>query len=377
MNFKCSATYRSGQIKQLIYSFNKIYDETINQKELFEQTCLPLVQDLLNGKNGVLFTYGVTGSGKTYTMMGNTKEPGLLQRTLDTLFNSILNNQAKRNAFKSDRLNSFELNQEQQQQQQQKIYPLLPPKTPSRLKAQADTIKLNEGFNDRICDTNDKHVYSLYISACEIYNNYIYDLLEDKRDESKVLKEDLKGQMYIKDINEVEVKSTEEALELAYRAFKKRVVAHTDLNQESSRSHSIFTIRCLQTNLLDPNKHSIQISQLSLVDLAGCERTKRTKNTGSRLKEAGNINSSLMALRNCIEALKDNNNNKMIPYRDSKLTLLFKNYFEGYGNIKMILCINPSELEFDETIVSLTWLVLVLVFFLKIFVLFLQECFKI
>ena len=93
-----------------------------------------------------------------------------------------------------------------------------------------------------------------------------------------------------------------------------------------------------------------------MVDLAGSERTKRTKNTGNRLKEAGNINSSLMALRNCIETLRENllipTTRKMVPYRDSKLTLLFKNYFEGNGKIKMILCINPSAQEFDETIVS-------------------------
>ena len=186
--------------------------------------------------------------------------------------------------------------------------------------------------------------------------------------------------MYIKDVVEVEVKSTEEALELMHRAQKRRVVAYTDLNAESSRSHSIFTIRVVQIQQ-DPSdvqpvtnngKHKqIHVSQLSLVDLAGSERTKRTKNTGSRLREAGSINSSLMALRNCMEVLKENianlnsqNGNqpgvlahrKMVPYRDSKLTLLFKNYFEGYGKIKMILCINPSAVEFDETIVSLIFI---------------------
>lgn len=119
--------------------------------------------------------------------------------------------------------------------------------------------------------------------------------------------------MYIKDTVEIEVKSTEEALELMHRAQKKRVVASTDLNSESSRSHSIFTIRIVQAvydSSLDDYttkaKQTIQVSQLSLVDLAGSERTKRTKNTGSRLKEAGNINSSLMALRNCMEVLREN-----------------------------------------------------------------------
>ena len=186
--------------------------------------------------------------------------------------------------------------------------------------------------------------------------------------------------MFIKDVVEVEVKSTDEAVELMHKAQKRRVVAYTDLNAESSRSHSIFTIRVVQlqqepselaqapnANNNRRNSSSIHVSQLSLVDLAGSERTKRTKNTGSRLREAGSINSSLMALRNCMEVLKENitassgtqpnslATKKMVPYRDSKLTLLFKNYFEGYGKIKMILCINPSAVEFDETIVGSTY----------------------
>ena len=99
--------------------------------------------------------------------------------------------------------------------------------------------------------------------------------------------------MFVKDAAEIEVKSTEEALELMHRAHKKRVVAYTDLNSESSRSHSIFTIRVVQS-AYDPSsednvkpKSVVHVSQLSLVDLAGSERTKRTKNVGNRLKEAG------------------------------------------------------------------------------------------
>ena len=213
-------------------------------------------------------------------------------------------------------------------------------------------------------------------------------MIDPNSKESKNLKEDSKGCMYIKDVAEIEVKSTEEALDLMQRAQKRRVVAYTDLNAESSRSHSIFTIRVVQVaqqqqqqqqDAATSSKNAVHVSQLSLVDLAGSERTKRTKNTGSRLREAGSINSSLMALRNCMETLRENTNScarkvsaahsspltltlesncsifrcfQMVPYRDSKLTLLFKNYFEGHGRIKMILCINPSAVEFDETIVS-------------------------
>jgi kinesin family member 23 len=399
-----SSAYRTGQIKQLVYSFSQIFDETVNQKQLFEHVGLPLVQDLLSGKNGLLFTYGVTGSGKTYSMIGNQNELGLLQRSLDTLFNSISYQQAKKYIFKPDKMNSFEIQTETdaslERQQKRDYFTNL-----NSRKIQSNMDKLSDP-NGKLVTVNEDNIFGVFVSCIEIYNNYIYDLLDDfgqqnnnnnllpassieflnqlpgtssnsnnnnqnnnKRlitndlKESKQLKEDMKGGMYIKDVNEIEVKSTEEALELMLRAQKKRVVASTDLNSESSRSHSIFTIRVVQSSY-DPsknddmnvhlkNKSNIHVSQLSLVDLAGSERTKRTKNTGSRLKEAGSINSSLMALRNCMEALRENITNgtkKMVPYRDSKLTLLFKNYFEGNGKIKMILCINPSSIEFDETL---------------------------
>jgi len=272
-------------------------------------------------------------------------------------------------------MNSYEVQTEhdasieRQQQQQQNSNNKKETSHSSGIKRLSNSGKL-------LVNINEDNIYAVFISCVEIYNNYIYDLLDDTSGyqsdlqrrfdsltkESKCLKEDNRACMYIKDVTEIEVKSTDEALELMSKAQKKRVVACTELNAESSRSHSIFTIRVVQVdnNLLSETainrsklNNSLTISQLCLVDLAGSERTKRTKNTGSRLKEAGSINSSLMALRNCLEALRENTSNgtrKMVPYRDSKLTLLFKNYFEGNGKIKMILCLNPSAVEFDETI---------------------------
>lgn len=101
-------------------------------------------------------------------------------------------------------------------------------------------------------------------------------------------------------------------------------------------------------------KKFVAISQLSLVDLAGSERTNRTGNKGTRLREAGNINNSLMTLRNCLEMLRENQANdcgKIIPYRDSKLTHLFKNFFEGEGSIRMIVCVNPRFDDYEENVV--------------------------
>ena len=92
----------------------------------------------------------------------------------------------------------------------------------------------------------------------------------------------------------------------------------------------------------DPS--TITISQLALVDLAGSERTNRTGNTGQRLAEASKINQSLMTLRTCLEILRDNQSagtSKPVPYRDSRVTHLFRNYFEGEGKVKMVVCVNP------------------------------------
>ncbi|XP_069704770.1 kinesin-like protein KIF23 [Periplaneta americana] len=101
------------------------------------------------------------------------------------------------------------------------------------------------------------------------------------------------------------------------------------------------------------DKQIIHVSQLCLVDLAGSERSNRTKNCGQRLMESGNINNSLMTLKSCLEILRENQlqgTRKLVPYRDSKLTYLLKNYFEGKSQIHALICVNPTADDFDETI---------------------------
>lgn len=214
--------------------------------------------------------------------------------------------------------------------------------------------------------------FAVFVSYVEIYNNYIYDLLDDeifadslerRQPQSKVLREDKRKKVFVWNAKEIEVQSSDEAFNLFVKGVRRRRMAHTALNTESSRSHSVFNIKLVQSPLdadgeVIPDSKYVTISQLSLVDLAGSERTTRTQNTGERLREAGNINNSLMALRTCIELLRENQKygmNKMIPYRDNKLTHLFKSYFEGEGKIKMIICVNPGAADFDETLVSIIY----------------------
>ena len=111
------------------------------------------------------------------------------------------------------------------------------------------------------------------------------------RYDSKILREDSYGNMYVHRCTELEVRSPKEALDAFHKGQKRRRVAQTQLNHESSRSHAIFNIRLVKTapsgdGEIDCNQ-PIMVSQLALVDLAGSERCKRTGNTDKALKEAG------------------------------------------------------------------------------------------
>ncbi|XP_012914804.2 kinesin-like protein KIF23 isoform X3 [Mustela putorius furo] len=375
---------RNGDYKETQYSFKQVFGIHTTQKELFDVVANPLVEDLIHGKNGLLFTYGVTGSGKTHTMTGSPGEGGLLPRCLDMIFNSIGSFQAKRYVFKSNDRNSMDIQCEVDALLERQKREAIPnPKTPSSKRQVdpefADMINVQEFCKAE--EVDEDSVYGVFVSYIEIYNNYIYDLLEEVPfdpikpkwnscstpmrntdfvpPQSKLLREDKNHNMYVAGCTEVEVKSTEEAFEVFWRGQKKRRIANTHLNRESSRSHSVFNIKLVQApldadgdNVLQ-EKEQITISQLSLVDLAGSERTNRTKAEGNRLREAGNINQSLMTLRTCMEVLRENQmygTNKMVPYRDSKLTHLFKNYFDGEGKVRMIVCVNPKAEDYEESL---------------------------
>uniref|UniRef100_A0A3Q1ETX8 Kinesin-like protein n=1 Tax=Acanthochromis polyacanthus TaxID=80966 RepID=A0A3Q1ETX8_9TELE len=362
-------TNRNGEYKETQYSFKKVFGISVSQMELFEDVAKPLVDDLIHGKNGLLFTYGVTGSGKTFTMTGSPGQGGLLPRSLNMIFNSIGPYQANRYIFKTDDKNGMEVQSEVDAllERQRRGNNVTVPKTPSQKPDPeiADMIKPDEAYKADGVDADSG--YSIFVSYIEIYNNYIYDLLEETQEDaikpkppqSKILREDQNHNMYVAGCMEVEVKSAEEAFQVFWRGQKKRKVANTCLNRESSRSHSVFIIKMAQapldadgTDLLQ-DKNQVSVSQLCLVDLAGSERTGRTGAEGTRIREAGNINQSLLNLRTCIEILRENQmcgTNRMVPYRDSKVTHLFKNYFDGEGKVRMVVCVNPKADDYEETL---------------------------
>ncbi|CAF0842670.1 unnamed protein product [Didymodactylos carnosus] len=352
---------RNGIIKESHYEFSHILTDRVTQQAAFKELCLPLIDDLIQGKSSVLFTYGITGSGKTFTMMGPLNNPGLIPRSFDVLFNTVGNLLGKKFLLRSDRQNGYEILSE---------YDIITERSRKEIftknqRIKPDIITSQQQQVQRTLDTtqlsnfNQNCLYFVFVTFVEVYNNYIYDLFDDdilnKAPQSKQLREDARGRPYIKDVKEIEVRSSEEAIELLNIGLKRRRIAHTQLNTESSRSHSVLSLRLVQFQADIPptslTREDLMVSQIHLVDLAGSERVNRAKTAGDRVKEAGNINSSLMVLRQCFEILRENQAqgiNKMVPYRDAKLTSFFKSYFDGEGKIRMILCVNPAVDGYEE-----------------------------
>lgn len=341
------------------YGFKHVFTEHSSQKDLFECVAMPLLEGLLQGQNGLLFTYGVTGSGKTYTMTGEPNDPGLMPRCINTLFNAINENQTSKFVIKSDRMNGFEVQSEADALGDR----LHEAKSKSKPLHRFEHVNYhNDGTT--LDNVQKDCLFTVFVNYIEIYNNTVYDLLDDSTGsrtlQAKILREDRMHNMYVNGVVEMEVKTAEDAFELFNVGQKRKRMAHTTMNTESSRSHSIFTLRLVQGMFNNSGELSagsgdnLVCAQLSLVDLAGSERCSRTQTTGRRLKEAGSINNSLMSLRTCLEVLRENQcsgANRIVPYRDSRLTHIFKNFFDGEGKVEMIVCINPSVKDYDETLV--------------------------
>ena len=134
----------------------------------------------------------------------------------------------------------------------------------------------------------------------------------------------------------------------------RRSTGQTLMNNESSRSHSIFTLYVEQSSKDSQGNDRITLGKLNLVDLAGSERLSKTGAQGDRLKEATKINMSLSALGNVISALVDGKS-KHIPYRDSKLTRLLQDSLGGNTKTIMIANISPADYNYDETIGTLRY----------------------
>merc|ERR1712113_1006992 len=141
-----------------------------------------------------------------------------------------------------------------------------------------------------------------------------------------------------------------DVLKAMKEAQANRTVMATDMNEESSRSHSIVQVKTLSTSKKEKRDY---IGKINLIDLAGSENTNKSGVTGQGMKEAQNINKSLSALGDVISSLVAKNPH--IPYRNSKLTMTLKDSLGGDSKTLMIVCTSPAQYNVSETLGSLTF----------------------
>ncbi|NXQ91705.1 KI20A protein, partial [Nyctibius grandis] len=383
------------------FSFTQIFGPDVGQKLFFDETMKQVIKEVLNGQNWLVYTYGITNSGKTHTIQGSNKDGGILPRSLAVIFNSVGDRLYQAMDLKPSLsneliwLDSRQVRQEETKKQamlqgglwEKELSTPLKRSHSAESQLQATTsgsfdsgvaglssssqltnhsdISQTEELGprwadlDRVSLTNTGDVqFSIWVSFFEIYNELIYDLLEpalpgqNRKRQTLRLCEDQTGNPYVRDLNWINVRDADEAWKLLKLGRKNQSFASTHMNQNSSRSHSVFSIRIL--HLRKGGSEIVpKISELSLCDLAGSERCKDQK-SGDRMKEANNINTSLHTLGRCIAALRQNQQSRLkqtvVPFRDSKLTRVFQGFFTGRGRSCMIVNINQCASTYDETL---------------------------
>eukprot|EP00887_Chlorella_sp_A99_P003515 scaffold7.g3515.t1 len=265
------------------FAFDHVADERASQDSMFRVAGQPIMENCLAGYNSCIFAYGQTGSGKTHTMLGadgqacdpTDENRGLIQRVFEHLFARIQGRQAADGGAR----------------------------------------------------------YSLRCSFLEIYNECITDLLTDAPASGSAglaVREDLRRGVYVEGLREVEVASVDEVVALLQAGAAHRRVAETEMNEMSSRSHSVFTAT-LECRFSDEfGSQHLRFSRLHLVDLAGSERQKSSGAAGERLREASSINK-----------------------RDSRLTFLLQDSLGGNAKTCLVATISPAAVNMAETLSTL------------------------
>ncbi|XP_012724806.2 kinesin heavy chain isoform X2 [Fundulus heteroclitus] len=268
------------------YVFDQVFPTNTTQEQVYNTCAKQIVRDVLAGYNGTIFAYGQTSSGKTHTMEGKLHDPqamGIIPRIAQDIFEHIF--------------------------------------------------AMDENLE-----------FHIKVSYFEIYMEKIRDLLDVTKTNLSV-HEDKYRVPYVKGCTERFVTSPEEVMDVIDEGKANRHVAVTNMNEHSSRSHSIFLINIKQENVETEQK---LCGKLYLVDLAGSEKVSKTGAEGAVLDEAKNINKSLSALGNVISALAEGTKSH-VPYRDSKMTRILQDSLGGNCRTTMFICCSPSSYNDAET----------------------------
>jgi kinesin family protein 18/19 len=207
----------------------------------------------------------------------------------------------------------------------------------------------------RIEQHRDEFDFEVSVSCLEVYNETLRDLFVQDSP-ALDMREDPQGCASVAKLSVQRPSTVEEVQRLLAEANARRRQSPTDANAESSRSHAVFQVTVTKKAKAAGVNSQVYVGKLSLIDLAGSERAAKTNNRQERLQEGANINRSLLALANCINALGANyRSGQHIPFRNSKLTRLLKDSLGGTCRTTMIANISPSTLSYEDTLNTLKY----------------------
>ncbi|XP_042087649.1 kinesin-like protein KIFC3 isoform X5 [Ovis aries] len=274
--------------KPVSFELDKVFSSQASQQDVFQEV-QALITSCIDGFNVCIFAYGQTGAGKTYTMEGTPENPGINQRALRLLFSEV-----------QEKASDWE--------------------------------------------------YTITVSAAEIYNEALRDLLGQEPQEKLEIRlcPDGSGQLYVPGLTEFQVQSVEDINKVFEFGHTNRTTEFTNLNEHSSRSHALLIVT---VRGVDCSTGLRTTGKLNLVDLAGSERVGKSGAEGSRLREAQHINKSLSALGDVIAALRSRQGH--VPFRNSKLTYLLQDSLSGDSKTLMVVQVSPVEKNTSETLYSL------------------------
>ncbi|RSH90768.1 Kinesin-like protein kip2 [Saitozyma podzolica] len=302
---------RDGVHQDREWMFDRILPPHTDNLRAYNTSAKAHVRSAMEGFNAVIFAYGQTASGKTFTLTGSPSNPGIIPLSVTDLFAQIR-------------------------------------RTPDR-------------------------EFLLRASYLELYNETIIDLLSPSGRELTLSEGKKKGEVVINGLTECAVRTEEDVRGLLRRGEESRKVGQTDWNARSSRSHCVFRItiesRASRGQAEDANigartpggrlkaagDKTTRISTLSIIDLAGSEKHTSSK---ERNVEGRHINQSLLTLKLVISKLADmasKRNVTHVPYRDSKLTRLLQPSLSGDALISVICTVSPSALNLSESLSTLSF----------------------
>ncbi|CAL8082496.1 unnamed protein product [Orchesella dallaii] len=293
--------------KAKTFTYNVVFEPEAGQEDVLNHSGVKRLIDMaIDGFSCTVFCYGQTGSGKTHTLTG---PPHLFEKNPDP--------------FASEHglvFRSF-------------LY-----------------------LFDQIQNRNDFH-FVLKASFLEIYNEKVIDLLNTSRKPLAVRWSKKSRGFFVENLFMVECEEFDDLLAVLEEGMRNRAVGRHNMNEYSSRSHTILTVHITsEQKASDQGVFISRHGKLNFVDLAGSEMTKKTHSEGKTLEEANNINKSLMVLGYCIASLSDiKKKTGHIPYRDSKLTKLLADSLAGNGVTLMIACISPAKSNMSETLNTLRY----------------------